>query len=230
MKKNRTAPLSVPVTGVSERYLTMEEIMHCGDVCKRRKDWEDALMIYIYGAECSYLPAKLELARLLRGTPQLSMPQAERYAKCEELYHQVLAEDLSPRAEGTLYKELADFYDMLNRPVAYLGAMLRAKRLGYPIPDQELELCRRRLQRLDVNNCGSAGDCYLLGSELLSSGMLKMAELFLRESCETPDQALAGQAHLDLAELYHRQGMLAEASIHLSTAANLGNPDILAPA
>lgn len=196
MSKSNQNPFDVPVDGMPDRYLTMPELMACYESFKAGRDYENAKAVLDYGIRSGYLPAKLEMARLLKNTPQLAMTQKERYAQAEKLYREILnVLDLSDRAAGAVSMELAGFYGTINRPVACLGAMLKARRLVFSVPEKDIALCRRRLNRMDINAfCENPRDCYDLGSELALAGAFKFGEWLLRESCSSRDPEQVGRS------------------------------------
>lgn len=234
--KTTRNPFDLPVDGMHDRYLTMQELMARYASCKGKQDWEGAKAILEYGADCCYLPAKLELARLLRSAPALKMPQNQRFARAESLYRELLCTiDLPERAAASVALELGTLYgDCLNRPVGCLAMLLQAKRHGANVPNKDIELCRHRLNRMDINTFGcNARDAYELGSELcLAGGSTRLAEFFLREAAETDDRTLRGMACLALADFYndHQQTYRTyrgEAARCYRLAADCGFPDCL---
>ena len=204
MSSDGKKEFDVRVDGYSDRVLTMNEIMACYKAYKGAGDYENAKTVLEYGIACAYLPAKLELARFLRNTPQIKMSQAERYQYAERLYREVQnVLDLSEKTYAQIAIELAWLCESLNRPVGSLGNLLKAKRYGYQVQDKDLELCRRRLMRRDIYSLsGNAQDCLDLGYELSLAGNFKYSEFFLREAIDSQDGILVGQACLYLADLY----------------------------
>lgn len=196
----------VEVTGLTNRYFSMQELMATYEDCKRRRNWDAAKDVLEYAAECGHLPAKLELARLLKNTPLDSIPQAQRFARAETLYLELLnIFDLPSKAIAQISLELSDLYgDCMSRPIGCLASMLKAKRLGSNVSERSLELCRQRLSRMDINSFGNnARDAFDLGTELnLAGGSTRMTELFLREAAETEENPLCGLACLALADFY----------------------------
>ena len=221
MIKNKRNPFDIPVEGISEHYFTMPELMKCYDSFIASRDYENAKSVLDYAIQSGYLPAKVIMARFLKNTPNLSMTQQERYTLSEKLYREVLnILDLPDRVVASLSMELAELYEILNRPVACLGAMLRAKRLGYAVQEKEIDLCRCKLNRMDIHSfCDNPQDCYDLGSELALADSFKFAELFLRESLSSPNKELVGSSCLMLADLYNER--CAESSVYREEAAKM---------
>ena len=234
MSEPKRSPFDVPVEDISETYPTMPELMASYRSFKNHRDFESAKAVLFYGMECGYLPAKLETARLLKTTPQLEMSQNDRFLLSEKLYREILNDlDLSDRAIAAVSMELADLYETINRPVACLGAMLRAKRFGYHVHGKELEKCYRKLKRMDVNDfCHTPQDCYDLGIELAMAGVFEYAEMFLRESLSAENQEMVGRSCLTLADLYFENSIECpmhrlEAIIMYREAARRGFPECL---
>lgn len=234
MKEQKQNQFDVPPEGTSSRYCTMAELMERYNSLLESHDYENAEAVLDYALQSGYLPAKLLMARLLKNTPSLRMEQQERYALSEKFYREILnLLDLSDNATAKISMELAELYETLNRPVACLGAMLKAKRLGYPVQDKDAESCLRKLNRMDINSfCNHPQDCYDLGSELAMAGSFRFAEFFLRESCASLNRELAGRSCLMLADLYdgHRADCPAygeEARKMYQEAAEKGFPEYL---
>lgn len=189
-------------------YITMTELMQNYRSFAAEKNWAAAHETLLYGAECSHLPAKLELARLYKECTLLGIPQKERYAKSEFLYRGILnLLDLSEKATGTICMEMAELYSYMKRPVAVLGMLLRAKRYGANVPDREVDHARQLLLNLDVNDFGKyPRDAYELGLELsLAGGSARLTELFLREATESGNKLIRGEAALALGDFYNEQ-------------------------
>lgn len=229
-------PIDIPIDGMSEHCPTLGELMQIYKSFVTAKDYENALDCIMRAAETGNTPAKVECAKFLANTPQLRMKQEERFKKAEKLLLEVGNQlDLSNAAESMIAMQLAGIYEY-GRPAAYLAYLLKAKRFGMTIPDKDIEGCRRRLVRMDVNSFGDDPEAaYCLGVELYMAGRaFCFAELMLREAAEAEDQGLAGRACLYLADLYAEnsagcQTHRAEAEKYYRLAAEKGFPEVLTP-
>lgn len=174
---------------------------------KNENKWEEAKQELEYASNCSCLPAKVELARFLRNTPALNMSQAERYAKAEALYLEIIEQfNLPNNVTARIAHELAVFYSSLKRPIACLAFLLMAKRYGFNVSDGELDICNKQLHEVDINTPGNAHDAYVLGIELYLDGTFnQMTEFFLRVAAESTDAGIRGMAYLTLADFYDSQ-------------------------
>lgn len=234
--QQKRSPIDIPIDGISEHYLTLGELMQIYKSFVAAKDYENALECIMRAVETGNTPAKVECAKFLVSTPQLGMKQEERFKRAEKLLLEVENQlDLSKAAEAMIAMQLAGIYEH-DRPVAYLACLLKAKRLGMTIPDKDIEGCRRRLVRMDVNSFGDDPEAaYRLGVELyMAGGAFGFAELMLREAAEAEDQGLAGRACLYLADLYAEnstgcQTHRAEAEKYYRLAAEKGFPEVLTP-
>lgn len=233
MKKRWT--YDVPVDGIQEKYMSMPELMRAYFACKD-SDATAAQAMLEYASDCQYAPAKLELARLLIANPNVGLGQAERYEKAEKLLDELTNDlDASDNCIAELSLEKAKLYDIQGRTVGALAMLLRARRFGSDsVPDKDIELCRRKLTRMDINEYGAnANDAYALGVELVyANGPFKFAELFLREAVDTATGELRGRACLAFADLYAcnpQEGrMLREESFKLyKKAAENGFPEYI---
>lgn len=235
-------PFDVPVDGVPERYMTMEELMLAFNSCKV-SDPEMARTMVEYACDCGHIPAKLAYASFLRTTPKLTMSQAERYQKAEELLLELYnLLDASASFVATVALELGALYaDCLHRPIGALAMYLQGKRLGAHVEERDLQILQRKMEKTDVNHLGAnCEDSFHLGRELMLSGSsFRLAELFLREAVDKSDalpekKALCGVASLALADLYneHRsesQTYRAEAAKMYTLAEKKGHPEYLSP-
>ena len=228
----------VPVDGFQEKYMSMEEIMRAYKSCKN-SDVGTAQARLEYACVCQYTPAKFELARLLINNPKVDLQQSDRYARAEQLLIGIANNlDVSDEVMVAVSLELAKLYDILNRPVGTLAMLLRAKRFKTDaVPDKDIELCRRKLSRMDITNYGAnAKDAYSLGIELVyAKGPFKFAELFLREAVDAAKGELKGRACLALADLYadnpqEGRALRQEASDLYKKAAEHGYPEYLSQA
>lgn len=172
---------------------------------KAESKLDEAREVLAAAAESNTFAAKLELARFLRQTPALSMPQKERFAKAEKLYKSCMCQlDLPSVVTAEIAHELALLYSVENRPLACLGFLLKARRHGAKISDDELEKCKKQLHKIDINSPGNAQDAFVLGRELYLVGTADaMAEYFLRVAADSND-LISGVACLTLADHYDR--------------------------
>lgn len=225
----------VPVDGFQERNMSMGEIMQAYKSCKN-SDVSTAQSMLEYACACQYAPAKFELARLLISNPKVDLKQSDRYVRAEQLLTGLANNlDVSDKVMVAVSLELAKLYDILNRPVGALAMLLRAKRFNADaVPDKDIELCRRKLSRLDITSYGAnANDAYTLGMELvLAKGPFKFAELFLREAVDAGKGEMKGRACLALADLYadnpqEGRALRQEAFVLYKKAAEHGYPEYL---
>lgn len=228
----------VPVDGFQEKNMSMEEIMRAYKSCKN-SDVTTAQSMLEYACDCQYAPAEFELARLLINNPKVELKQTDRYARAEQLLTGLANNlDVSNEAMVAISLEMAKLYDILSRPVGNLAMLLRAKRFKTDaVPDKDIELCRRKLSRMDITSFGAnAKDAYALGMELVyAKGPFRFAELFLREAVDTAKGELKGRACLALADLYadnpqEGQALRQEAFALYKKAAEHGYPEYLSRA
>ncbi len=182
----------------------MTELMDAYQSFLKIRDYRNALHCLEQAAQSEYIPGKLALARFLVDTPQLSIPTGARLARAEKLYRELLnLLELPVATEISATLELAALWEECN-PIGYLGCLLRAKRLGHPLPDGDIETGLRRLIHLDIHSLGRDPEsAYRLGTELCQSERFApFAEIFLREACEAADPSLSGRAFWALARWY----------------------------
>ena len=231
-KKSRS--YDMPIDGVSNHYLTIEELVETYKSFALAGDYENAMDCILRAVESGNVHAKVECARFLMNTPQLRMKQNERFKLAEKYLLDVEnLLDLPASAEAKIAMQLAGIYEH-DRPIAYLACLLKARRLGIRISNKDIEACRLRLLRLDVNSLGDEpNDAYRLGVELYrAGGAFGFAELFLREASTAINQELAGRACLYLADLYSENSNSfpnhrLEAIRHYHLAKEKGFPEIL---
>lgn len=235
MTKEKCA-FDVLVDGTYVHHWSMPEQMDQYVRHKKLKEWEKAKAILEYAAECSYLPAEIELANLYKTTPELNIPHSERYRKAEHIYHKVLnILDLSDGMTAKIALELADLYgNYMKQPIGGLAMLLCAKRLGKTVPERTLETCRRQIAQMDIHDFGKdTWSAFTLASELLLLGTAdRFVELLLRECVESHNQSLRGRAALSLADFYNdRQAECAayrkEAEHYYRIACENGFPEYL---
>lgn len=213
MKEQRWK-FDIPIDGVRDRWLTMDELMAAFRFCKE-SDPETANEIAAYAVKCGNVPAKLAYSKFLRTAHTLAMSQADRYQTAETMLREVLnILDLSEDLAGEAALELGILYaECLHRPVGALAALLYASRLGAKVEDKLLQQLRRKLEKMDINRLGSSTDALNLGRELYrSDGPEKLTELFLREAADMAAAEMArgiprarttyGQACLALGDFY----------------------------
>lgn len=225
----------IPVHGVSEKYLSMKDLMQAYYSC-RGNDTTTAQAMLEYGCDCDYPPAKLEMAHLIMTNPAVTLHQRDKYIMAEKLLSELANDlDISNRYAAHVALEMAKLYEILNRPVGMLAMLLRARRLGNTqVHDRDLDLCKRRLKRMDIREYGAhPDDAYNLGTELFyADGPFRFTELFLREAVDAATGELKGRSCLALADLYAcnpQEGrMLAEEAFKLYREAEKnGFPDCL---
>lgn len=170
-----------------------------------KNDWEKAKCVLETAVSCNCISAKIELARFLQNTPELEISKQERFTNAEALYIDVLTQgELPNNTIAVVARELASLYGAMNRPIAFLAFLLMARRHGALISEDELELCKRQLHEIDINDLGRAQEVYALGFELyLLDGMFdRLSEYFLRVASEANDGLIKGMAYLTLADFY----------------------------
>ena len=218
MIRGKRWAFDVPVEGISERYMTMDELMRAFHSCKNT-DPETANEMIAYAVQSGCTSAKFEYSKFLRSATRLSMPQAERYRKAEKMLMELLnLIDVHPRFTASVALELGALYaDCLQRPVGALSLYLQGKRLGATVEDYKLKELQRKMEKMDVNHLGTnCVDALRLGRELhRSGGAPKLTELFLREAVDKSAEEmhagkrgaknLYGQACLALGDYYDSQ-------------------------
>lgn len=228
MKEKRWA-FDVPVEGISERYMTMNELMRAFHSCKNT-DPETANEMIAYAVQSGCTSAKFEYSKFLRSAPRLSMPQAERYRKAEKMLMELLnLIDVHPRFTASVALELGALYaDCLHRPVGALSLYLYAQHLGADVEEYKLKELQRKMEKMDINHLGSNSvDALRLGRELhRSGGAPKLTELFLREAVDKAAEEMSagkrgaknlyGQACLALGDFYDAQ--ISNCAAHERTA------------
>lgn len=216
-------------------YTTMTELMQSYRSFTAEKNWAAAHETLLYGVQCAYLPAKLELARLYKECPHLNIPQQDRYRKADYFYRSIVnLLDISDKVSAQICLEMAELYTYMKRPVGVLAMLLKAKRLGAQVPEREVDHAKDLLMNLDINRFGDYPlDAYELGLELyIAGGSVRLTELLLREACESDNPLIRGKASLLLADFYndrrHENCIYAsEAARYSRQAAEAGFPEYL---
>lgn len=211
-------------------YTTMTELIQNYRSFAAEKNWVAAHETLLYGAECSHLPSKLELARLYKDCLFLGVNQEERYKRAETLYKEILNLDLSDKSTGLLCLELADLYSRMQRVVGMMGMLLRARRVGISVPQRDIDYAQHMLSNLDINEFArSTKDALLLATELSIAGSgERLTELLLREASDSG----SGEAALMLADFYNDRRnesniYASEAKRYYRMAAENGYPEYL---
>lgn len=203
-------PFNVCVDGVPEHYMTMSELIRAFRSCKD-SDPEKARTLGEYACNCGHIPAKLAYSSFLRTSPNLAMPQKERYGRAEQMLLEIYnLLDIPDSFLAKVAYELGILYaECLHRPIGALAMFLQAKRLGAHVDERDISQLHRKMERTDINKLGANSDDALrLGCELmLSGGSAQLTELFLREAVDksAADQSkktFCGVACLALAEYY----------------------------
>ena len=215
-------------------YVSMNELMEHYEASVKSNDWSTAYETLEYGIECGHLPAMISMGKLLKRIPCLDMPQNERYMKAEYYLQSSLnILDLPDHISALICLELADLYgEYLDRQVASLAYLLKAKRLGAIVDDVKIEQSRRRMSKIDINQVGA--DCkgaFELGLELdYAGGYENLAEFMLQEAAESKNTRLVGRAALELDEFYAKKQDPVYASLSrewFKKAADAGYPEYL---
>jgi len=227
------SPFDLPVVGVEEHYLKMPQLKMAFDRATV-SDPETALRMGEEMRSAHYVPGMIAYAHFLYSAANISMPRAIRYQTAEEMLTMLNNYlDISVQMEAELAVELAGLYGVTNRPVGCLAAMMRAKRLGSAIAEQDIERCRRKVKSMDVNRLGDHPcDAYDLACELDFMGAKKLTELFYQLAVETEDHSLKAKASLALADFYdkyrHEDPIYpSEAKKYYQIAADCGFPDVI---
>ena len=219
----------IPVEGICERYMTMDELMKAF-YSFQNTDPETANEMIADAVQSGCASAKFEYSKFLRRVPRLSILRADRYNKAEIMLLELLnLLDAPTRFTANVALELGDLYaDCLHRPVGALSLYLQAKRLGAMVEDYKLKELQKKMEKMDVNHLGSnCVDALRLGRELhRSSGAPKLTELFLREAVDKAAEELSagkrgaknlyGQACLALGDFYDSQ--ISSCAAHERTA------------
>lgn len=226
----------LPIDGLETREIPMKTLMACYDRFLQEGDLHSAFAALEFGEKSNFLPAKLELARLLHREPGLMNTRGAQLLRSERLYREILnLPDLNRSMEGKLCLEAADVFRDLNQTVAWMWALLRARRLGQTVSEDTLSRCRKRLQTVELKTLADCReDCCRLGQEMARAGELRNAEGFLLEAAASPNRDLSGRSCLYLAEVYDEMSLRepryhADAEKYFRLAARKGHPELIRP-
>lgn len=227
-------PFDIPVDGVDERYMNLALLKKAFDRATI-SDPETALRIGEEMRKSHYIPGMIAYAHFLYSTVDVSMPRTDRYQTAERILIRLSNYlDISIQMESALAVELAGLYSVLNRPVACLAALMRAKRLGAEIAEYDIDKCRKKVLSMDVNRMGdNPHDAFDLAFELDLLGARKLTELFYQLAAETDDVRLKGKASLALADFYEKYShedriFCSESRRYYQIAEDCGFPDVMA--
>ncbi len=235
MRSKEKFNIDIPVTGMSGHYLTMDQLMEHSQRYMDNRDYDNARITLEYAVQCAHPEAMRKLAQLLSSNHTLRLDNSHRWQQAEALYHRYLNnQPLTKETLAEISLEQAQLYRTMGRPIAWMAAMLRAKRCGRVVEESQVNQCMKRLQDTDINGLSEQpADCLELGTELAMAGSQKAAELFLREAAAGKDNVIAANACLQLAQLYtdwypSTAEMREEARKMYCLAREKGGPDFLA--
>lgn len=193
MAQQKKKNFDVPVSGVSSRYISMEDLIRSFEAHKMQ-DPETARAMAEYACDSGNLSAKLVYGKFLRTTVNLNMSQAERYEKAEQLLLSLLnLLDIPDWLSASAAMELGTLYaECLNRPVGALAMFLYAKRHGADVSDGMLNQLQRQMRKADINRMGSnSRDSLMLGLELFyANESPRNTEWFLREAADKAEEEM----------------------------------------
>lgn len=204
---------------------SISDLLRMADESKASKDYE-ACICFLRRTATS--PAgKYKLAKLYMDTPELNMSQTERYCEAEKLLLDIHHFSMAACMDLSVL-----YLDRLERPIAALAYLLRAKNLGAKIDPLLLERCKAKIARSNIGKAeNNYRDCYELGltlSECRSSDARKHAAYFLQIVCDSESVSdYSGIAALTLAELFDEEGDYRSAEKYYQLAFRQGNPPIL---
>lgn len=231
MQMERHWDFNVPV-GDETQKSTMADLMLLAKKYQDSGEYETARFYYEQAASVNNLTAKFHLACLLRDTPELEMPQSERYSRSERLFRELENTLNKPKDLEAVNQELSILYQYRKMPVSFLGYKLRAYHLSNTPDPQQLSLIERSINKIDLSTLeddphGTA----VLGIECLREAKLEKNGIYLlREAVKYGDKH--GIYALLLGDFLEGNPSVDEdrhtlAAVYKTIAEQRGNPDIL---
>ena len=216
---------------VCEQHYTMEQLLELAKLCIAEQNYGDAQAYLERAASASNPTAKFRLACFFRDTPELAIPQSQRYAKSQRLFKELENTLSNPKSLEAVSQELSILYQYQKMPISFLGYKLRTYHLSQ-IPDlQQLSLIERSINKIDLSTLeddphGTA----VLGIECLREAKLKKTGVYLiREAVKYGDKL--GIYALLLADFLEDNPSIDDesnlAAVYKTIAKQRGNPDIL---
>lgn len=217
---------------IKEETYTMEELMELAAAATVEGHYDLAQNYLERGAFSNDPIAKYALACLYRSAPELSLPQAARFARCEKLLLELENTFSKPKYLEPICQELAELYQDLRRPYSFVGYTLRAYNMLREPDAEQLAKIVHCIGKLDLRHPDTdPRGVGVLGTECLRVPSLrKKGVYFLTEAIEHGDKN--GRLALLLAEQLEDDPTLDEDAAILSQyyrdiAAQRGYPDIL---
>lgn len=198
---------------------------------QNKGEYEAARVCYEQAASVNNLTAKFHLACFFRDTPELEMPQSERYLRSERLFRELENTLNKSKDLEAVSREMSVLYQYQKMPVSFLGYELRAYHLSKTPDPQQLSLIERSINKIDLSTLeddphGTA----VLGIECLREVKLQKAGIYLlREAVKYGDKhgiyaLLLGDFLEDNASIDDKSNL---AAVYKTIAEQRGNPDIL---
>lgn len=206
-----------------EQYYSTTELIRMGDEALATGEYSNAFHYYSRAESSS--AGKHRLAKICIQIPGINrMTQAQRFQTAEQKLLSISAES----KEACL--DLAALYlDKLNRVVAALAFLLRARAMGADVDPAVIERCQKHINRRNVGDVEDwPQDCFELACAMVDCGFGegKYLEYLLRVAVEA-EKNYSGSAALMLASMYEDNKDASSAVNYYSLASKLGNPLIL---
>lgn len=206
-----------------EQYYSISELIRMGDEALAAGQYDNAFRIYSR-AESS-AAGKHRLANIYIQIPDINcMTQAQRFLAAEKLLLTI-----SEESRDACLDLAALYLDKLNRVVAALAFLLRARALGSNIDPAVIDRCQKHISRRDIRDVEDwPQDCFELACAMVDCGYDegKYLEYLLQVAAEA-GESYSGSAALILANIYEDNKDADSASKYYSLASKLGNPLIL---
>lgn len=206
-----------------EQYCSISELIRMGDEALAAGKYDNAFRIYSRAESSS--AGKHRLANIYIQIPDINcMTQAQRFLAAEKLLLTI-----SEESRDACLDLAALYLDKLNRVVAALAFLLRARALGANIDPSVIDRCQKHISKSDICNVENhPQDCFALACAMVKCayGGGKFLEYLLRIAAEAED-AYSGSAALMLANMYDENKDIASARKYYGLASKLGNPPIL---
>lgn len=181
-----------------DQYYSISELIRMGDKALAAGEYDNAFRCYSRAESSS--AGKRRLANIYIQIPDINrMTQAQRFQTAEKLLLSISEES----KEACL--DLAALYlDKLNRVVAALAFLLRARTMGANIDPTVIDRCQKHISRRDIYNVENhPQDCFKLACAMIDSGYGegKYLEYLLQVAAEAGEN-YSGSAALILANIY----------------------------